>query len=93
MPGVYVRLHMTSPLHIDTTTSILRLRLSVPLLSSIFVFSGPSLTYNGGNECTATLHSSDRDPTPRLHLHFANIFRDYFSKTDNAVNPQITISL
>jgi hypothetical protein len=42
--------------------------------TSIYVFSGPSLTYNGGNECTATLHSSDRDPTLRLHLHLANSF-------------------
>ncbi len=45
-----------------------------PFCATSIDFSGPSLTYNGGNECTATLHSSDRDPTLRLHLHFANLF-------------------
>jgi hypothetical protein len=58
--------------------------------TSSYVFSGPSLTFYSGNECMATLHSSDRDSTLLLHLHFGNI---YFSRTDNTVNPQILLLL
>ena len=64
---IYVYAHLSTSIYAYIT--------STPFCATfIYVFSGPSLTYNGGNECTATLHSSDRDLTLRLQLHLANIF-------------------
>ena len=70
----HVYAHVYIYVYAHLSTSIYAYITSTPFCAtSIYVFSGPSLTYNGGNECTATLHSSDRDPTLRLHLHLANI--------------------
>ena len=72
--SIFICLSTTVPVYV-TSTWRLRDVYGTPFLPlcTIYNFSAPSLTYNGGNECTATLHSSDRDPTLRLQLHFANI--------------------
>jgi hypothetical protein len=83
VPGVYICLYLASSLQPQKGSTLLRLYLR---LRSI---CGPHYTssaahhlpcFQGGKECMATLHSSDRD----LILPY---------RTDNAVNPQISLLL
>ncbi len=72
-----VSTHVSTWLISTFYTSYLLLRLRLSVYPSLYASAAHHLPcFQGGKECMATLHSSDRDFTLHhiLHLHLANIF-------------------